>query len=397
MKYAALMKIASGCTFKVQRKLFSFALNGRRAIRAFERRRKCNKPFFPAFLMLSVTNRCNLKCEGCWVEQTHIPQQLSLTQIQGMIDTAAEYDSRFFGILGGEPLLHSDIFTIFENNPKAYFQLFTNGTLLDETVCSRLAELGNVTPLISIEGLENESDIRRGGNDVFARSLSGLDAAVKAGLFTGVAASINKRNFDELVSESYLDLLVKKKVHYIWYYIYRPCGANPVPENALDEEQIIRLRQFIVDQRVKAEIIIIDAYWDAMGRAVCPGAMGISHHIAPNGAVEFCPVIQFTGDFLKENSDNLQNIFQQDKFLAELREFSAQAGRSCVLMDSPRELAAFMCEHNAVDSSNRDAYSELIRREPLVSHGMEGHEIPEKSWLYRLGKKYYFFGFGAYG
>jgi MoaA/NifB/PqqE/SkfB family radical SAM enzyme len=397
MKYAAFTRIASGCTLKVQRKLLSFALNGRRAIRLFEKRRKKHEPFFPAFLMLSITNRCNLKCEGCWVEQTRTPQQLSLKQIQALIDTAAEYGSRFFGILGGEPLLHSDIFTVFENNPKAYFQLFTNGTLLDERTCSRLAELGNVTPLFSIEGLEKESDIRRGSNDVFARSLSGLDAAVKAGLFTGAAASINKRNFDELVSEDYLDFLTKRGVHYIWYYIYRPCGANPIPENALDKEQILRLRRFIVEQRRKAKIVIVDAYWDAHGRAVCPGAMGISHHIAPNGAVEFCPVIQFTRDFLDENGANLENIFQKDKFLSELREFSAQAGRNCILMDSPQELAAFMREHKAVDSSNRNAYSELIEREPLVSHDMNGYEIPEKSWLYRLGKKYYFFGFGAYG
>lgn len=397
MKYAALTRIISGCTFNVQKKLLSFALNGRRAIRSFKRRRKYNKPFFPAFLMLSVTNRCNLKCEGCWVEQTRVPRQLSLKQIQTVINTAAGYDSRFFGILGGEPLLHPDIFTVFENNPKAYFQLFTNGTLLDEEACHRLAKLGNVTPLFSIEGLEEESDIRRGGNGVFARSLSGLEAAVKAGLFTGVAASINKRNFDELVNEDYLDFLVKKGVHYIWYYIYRPCGANPVPEIALDREQILRLRRFIVDQRSKAGIIIVDAYWDAQGRAVCPGAMGISHHIAPNGAVEFCPVIQFTGDFLAEDAGNLEDILQKNKFLAELREFSAQAGRNCVLMDSPRELAVFMHEHEALDSSGRDAYNELITREPLVSHDQKGYEIPEKSWLYRLGKKYYFFGFGAYG
>ncbi|MDD3119014.1 MAG: radical SAM protein [Victivallales bacterium] len=397
MKSAAWIRIATGCTGKVQRKLLRFAWNGRKTIRAFKKRQKRHEPFFPAFLMLSITNRCNLKCQGCWVEQTREPQQLSMQQIQAIIDTAAEYDSRFFGILGGEPLLHADLFNIFSDNPHAYFQLFTNGTMLNEPICSRLAALGNVTPVISIEGLEEESEIRRGHKDVFTRSLSGLQAAVKAGLFTGVAASINKRNFDQLVDEKYLHYIISEGVHYIWYYIYRPCGADPAPENALTEEQIVRLRQFIVDQRVKARIIIVDAYWDAQGRAVCPGAMGISHHIAPNGAVEFCPVIQFTGAFLHRDAANLENIFQQDKFLEKLRHFSSQAGRGCVLMDSPGELEAFMRQEKALDSSNRDAYDELKQRRPLLSHDIKEHEIPEKSWLYRLGKKYYFFGFGAYG
>ena len=397
MNPLVLARIATGCTFKVQRNLMRFAWHGRKAIRAFEHRQKRNEPFFPAFLMLSVTNRCNLKCKGCWVEQTREPQQLSLQQMQGMIDIAAKYNSRFFGILGGEPLFHPDVFTLFENNPQAYFQLFTNGTMLDENTAKQLAALGNVTPVISIEGLEQESHTRRGREDVFARSMAGLDASVKAGLFTGVATSICKRNFEELVNTDFLDLLVKKGVHYIWYYIYRPCGSEPDLAAALDEEQIIGLRKFIVEQRCRAKLMIIDAYWDAKGQAVCPGAMGLSHHISPNGGVEFCPIVQFTGDYLNEDASNIENIFQQNAFLGNLRSFCTNIGRNCVLMESPRELADFLRENKASDSSGRDSLAELAARDPMICHDIKGREIPEKSWAYRFGKKYYFFGFGAYG
>jgi MoaA/NifB/PqqE/SkfB family radical SAM enzyme len=381
----------------VQKNLLRFGINGHRAILAFEKRIKNNAPFFPAFLMLSVTNRCNLKCQGCWVEQTNPAQQLSREQIQGIINTAARYDSQFFGILGGEPLLHSDLFAIFEQNPKAYFLLFTNGTTLNETNCNKLSKLGNVSPLISIEGLETESRIRRGRDDTFARSIRGLESLAKAGLFTGVAASINQRNFDELVSEKYLRFLEEKGARYIWYYVYRPCGSDPESQIALSEEQIIQLRQFMVDQRTKSKLIIIDAYWDANGNAVCPGAMGLSHHIAPSGAVELCPVIQFTDEFLNKDASNLEAIFQKNKFLHALRDFSSKAGRSCVYMESPGQLADFLREHGALDSSNRNAIDELANCHPLPGHGVTGKEIPEKSWAYRLAKKYYFFGFGAYG
>ena len=397
MNPLAMTRILISCTFKVQRNLLRFAWNGRKAVRSFDLRRKRNEPFFPAFLMLSITNRCNLKCKGCWVEQTRPVQQLSLSQMQGIVNTAQKYGSRFFGLLGGEPLFHPDVLTLLKNNPKAYFQLYTNGTMLDEPVVSQLAAAGNVTPLISIEGLEHESKIRRGGDDVFARSLAGLEASVKAGLFTGVAASINKRNFEELVSVDYLNFLVKKGVHYIWYYIYRPCGSEPDFDNALGEEQILALRRFIVAQRRKARIIIIDAYWDARGNAVCPGAMGLAHHIAPNGGVEFCPIVQFTGDFLNEDASNLEDILQRDPFLEKLRCYSSELGRNCILMESPNELASFLRENDARDSSNRDALNELQTRSPMVCHDLKGREIPEQSLAYRLGKKYYFFGFGAYG
>lgn len=394
---ATVAGIIFGCTFKVQKNLLRFAFNGHRAVRAFEKRIKHDKPFFPAFLMLSVTNQCNLKCQGCWVEQTCPAQQLSRKQIQGIIDTAAKYQSKFFGILGGEPLLHSDLFTIFQNNPSAYFLLFTNGTTLTQTNCDKLSKLGNVSPLISIEGLETESRIRRGRDDTFARSVRGLESLAKAGLFTGVAASINQRNFDELVSEEYLRFLEEKGARYIWYYVYRPCGSDPEPQIALREEQVLQLRQFMVDQRLKSKIIIVDAYWDADGNAVCPGDMGLSHHIAPNGAVELCPVIQFTGQYLNEDASNLEDIFQKNDFLQDLRDFSSKAGRSCVYMESPDQLANFLREHQALDSSNRNAVEELAKCQSLPGHGVKGKQIPEKSRLYRLAKKYYFFGFGAYG
>lgn len=393
---AAIMRIVCQCTFKVQRKLLGFALNGHRAVRAFNSRISGGKPFFPAFLMLSITNRCNLQCRGCWVKQTP-SRQLSLAQMQGIIDTARKYKSRFFGILGGEPLFHSELLNLFKQNPGAYFQLYTNGTMLDADFAANMASLGNVTPLISIEGLETESRIRRGKDEVFPRSIAGLDAAVHAGLFTGVTASINKRNFSQLVSREYLDFLVSKGVHYIWYFIYRPCGENPDFPNALEPEQILELRRFMVEQRKSAKILILDAYWDANGNALCPGATGLSHHISPGGAVEFCPIVQSAGAYLNDDASNLESIFQQNQFLPELRKFSIEQGRDCMLMKSPQELQAFLHQHNAIDSSGRDFQREMAERSPMPCHHMQNQEIPEKSRAYRFCKKYYFFGFGAYG
>lgn len=398
MKLSAITRIMTGCSWRAQRNLLRFAWNGHRAVRAFERRMKRGKPFFPAFLMLSITNQCNLKCRGCWVSQTNPPCRLSLAQMQGIIDTAARYKSRFFGILGGEPLFHPDLMTLFRNNPKAYFQLYTNGTMLDEKTASELAELGNVTALVSIEGLETESRRRRGRDDVFARSMAGLEAAVKAGLFTGVTASINKKNFDELVSREYLDFLVGKGVHYIWYFIYRPCGPDPDCANALDSDHVLKLRRFLVEQRRTAKILILDAYWDADGRALCPGAMGLSHHIAPNGAVEFCPIMQAAGGFLNGNASNLEEIFQRETLLAGLRKFSAGQGRDCMVLHSPHELCDHLKSNAAQDSSGRDAFfRELAERSPMCCHDVPGAEIPERSAAYRFGKRNYFFGFGAYG
>lgn len=398
MKIRALTRIVSGCTWKVQRRLlFNFAMGGARAVRAFERRRKQGRPFFPAFTMISLTNRCNLQCRGCWVEQTKPAQALSVAQLNGVVTTARRYGSNFFGILGGEPLLHDGLFEFMAAHPWAYFQLFSNGVGMTREIAEKLAAMGNVTPLISIEGLENESRRRRGRDDVFARALAGVDEAVRAGLFVGVSASITRSNFAELVSDDYLDFLIEHGVHYIWYYIYRPAGRMPEPENALSAEQIVELRRFIVDRRQTAKILIIDAYWDHLGRALCPAATGLSHHISPGGAIEFCPPVQFCSGRLDEHGGNLEALFQQPGLLPALREYVSGRTRGCILLKDPAGLAAFMREQGAEDSSCRDALAELAALPQLPGHDHAEPLLPEKSWAYRLAKKYYFFGFGAYG
>jgi len=276
----------------------------------FNKRIKRGEKFFPAFVFISLTNKCDLHCKGCWVSKTNPAQELSFKQLDNIIQISKKNGSKFFGLLGGEPLMYDNLFKIIEKHSDCYFQLFTNGSFLTNDTAKKLSKSGNVTPLISIEGFEKESNERRSQTKpVFQNAVTAVKNCSENKLFTGVASSICKSNFKELVSKEYLSFLIKNKVQYLWYYIYRPVGAEPSPELALDQNEIIALRKFIVDMRVEVPLIIVDAYWDADGNALCPGAVGLSHHISPNGAVEFCPPFQFACDFLNETGGNLEAIF----------------------------------------------------------------------------------------
>jgi MoaA/NifB/PqqE/SkfB family radical SAM enzyme len=373
----------------------NFGWKGVRAVSRFSRRLK-NGNFYPAFLFISVTNACNLACKGCWVTRTDPAVELSVTDIHRIIDESKKEGCYFFGILGGEPLLYNKLPDIFEAHPDCYFQLFTNGTLLDDEIAGELNRLGNVTPLISIEGLEKESDIRRGGNGVYQSSISGLETCRRHRLVTGVASSICRTNYNELVHESFVQDMYRRGAHYLWYYIYRPAGADPSHELVLTEEQVNGLRQFIVEQRAKVPMLIVDAYWDHDGRAQCPAATGISHHINPWGDIEPCPVIQFACDSIHDGA--LKDVFTRSTFLRETRHLMTQTTRGCILMENPQELESFLHTSNARDTSGRGtAREELLRLYPCPSHYLPGQEIPERHPVYRAAKKRWFFGFGAYG
>jgi MoaA/NifB/PqqE/SkfB family radical SAM enzyme len=375
----------------------NFGMRNVANIRRFEKRQKEGKPFFPAFVMISVTERCNLSCSGCWVSSGG-KKRLSPRQLDGIIAGCKRKGSYFFGILGGEPVMYPELTEVLSHHPDCYFQLFTNGTLLTDEVAAGLKRLGNVTPMISIEGLEAESDARRGRSDVFRRTLDGVRACRKARLIIGAAASIGKSNFRELVNRDYIRFLAKEGVHYLWYYIYRPTGAEPKPENALDRDGISELRRFIVEQRTDAPLQLIDAYWDDRGNALCPGAVGLSHHISPAGALEFCPPLQLAKDFIDDEGSNVAELFENSGFLSGMRRLASGASRGCILLENPSLALRFALEQGARDTTSRGTVvAEMLQMPTLPGHDMKGEEIPEKNTFYRLMKKYYFFGFGAYG
>ena len=393
------MRIPLECSPRILWKLgYNFGWKNVVNMNRFEKRQEKGKPFFPAFIMISVTEKCNLSCSGCWVTPGG-NKALTPEQLDGIITESKKKGSYFFGILGGEPLLYKGLFSIFRKHSDCYFQLFTNGMLLTEEMAFRLKKLGNITPLISIEGLENESEKRRGKPDVFSKTLDGVRACKKAKLFFGAAASICKSNFNDLVNRAHIEHLAKEGVHYLWYYIYRPVGnTNPNPQNALDEDEIRSLRKFIVEQRKNAPLLIIETYWDAKGQALCPAATGMSHHISPGGAVEFCPPLQMARDFINDNASNLPILFEQSQFLADLRKMTASNSRGCILLEDPTKLVDFLVEHQAIDTTSRNTVlREYQNMDQLAGHDMKDNAIPEKNIFYKTLKKKYFFGFGAYG
>jgi len=237
--------------------------------------------YFPPFLYLSIINSCNLRCQGCWVDVEADRNAIDLDTLNQAITDAKQHGNAFFGILGGEPFMHPQMLDVLAAHPDCYFQVFTNGQFITEKEAKRLAEIGNATPLISIEGREITSDVRRGNTRVLNRTMRGLDNCLKAGLLTGVATSVCQSNIDELLTEEWLQELIACGVHYAWYHGYRPMSPKPNFDLALRPGQLVRIRKFVVEMRAKMPIAIIDAYYGHDGKALCPMVTGVSHHVSP--------------------------------------------------------------------------------------------------------------------
>jgi MoaA/NifB/PqqE/SkfB family radical SAM enzyme len=317
-----------------------------------------------------------------------------------LIREARAMGNVFFGIVGGEPFMHAGLFDILQAHPDCYFQVFTNGHFITPERARHLRQLGNVTPLVSIEGTELISDQRRGKSGVLSKSLVGVQNCLREKVFTGVCTSLCQTNFDDLLTESWLDRLIDMGVHYTWFHVYRPMGTDGRPDLCLTPQQQLKAREFVVEMRVKKPIIIIDAYFDGEGRALCPAATGLTHHINPWGGIEPCPIIQFSKESIystQMDSRSLRKKFLQSSFLRDFRELAQGSTRGCIVLERPDLLKQLVTKHGAADATVRaTAMAELEAMSPRTSQYNPGREVPERNWMYRFAKRYWFYDFGVY-
>ena len=372
-----------------------FGFKGMLSVQRFKRRAQ-QGVYFPPFLYLSILNSCNLRCQGCWVDVESPRESIELERLHRLINEAKSHGNSFFGLLGGEPFMHPQLLDLVEQQSDAYFQIFTNGQLITDKVADRLRRAGNATPLISIEGREVVSDQRRGKKDVFARTLRGLDTAIRHRLLTGVATSVCQSNIRDLLNESWIDELIDRGVHYVWFHSYRPVGPMMHEDLGLSREQLVETRQFITEMRAKKPIGIVDAYYDHDGQALCPMATGISHHVNPKGGVEPCPIIQFANESIDDDR-GIYRTLTESSFLKDFRETTARETRGCVMLERPDLVEDLVKKHAAGDGTIRQtAMQELQAMKPRHSQWLPGDEIPEKHWIYRWAKRFFYTDFGAY-
>ncbi|QDU04771.1 pyrroloquinoline quinone biosynthesis protein PqqE [Gimesia chilikensis] len=375
---------------------YNFGFKGALSVHKHKKRLKRGE-FFPPFLYVSVINSCNLRCQGCWVDVAAKQEKIDVEAMSKLIGEAKEMGNSFFGILGGEPFMHPQLLEILERHPDCYFQIFTNGQFITDEIAKKLRKLGNATPLISVEGNEIISNERRGRSDVYNKTMQGIQNCLNNKLLTGVCTSLCKSNIDDLLTEEWVDKLIDMGVMYTWYHIYRVAGPDPNPELALSPEEQLRARKFVVDIRARKPIGVIDAYFDHDGTALCPAATGLSHHINPWGDIEPCPVIQFATDSIHDESKTLKEKFVQSEFLKDFRHVVQQNTRGCIILERPDLLENLVKKHGAKDSTFRkQAMQELQNLETRTSQYSPGNEVPEKSWVYRIAKKFFFNDFGVY-
>jgi len=203
----------------------------------------------PRFLVISPTQACNLRCRGCYASSdrgTQSAAHLDWAVLEEIVAQARRlWGAPLFVFSGGEPLLYRSqgktILDLVEQNPDCLFLMFTNGTMIDRQVAQRLARLGNLTAAISVEGLRERTDARR-GNGVFERALVAMALLREEGVPFGISVTVTSENQEEVLSDEFIDLFFGELgSFYGFLFQYMPIGrwqemggvSMPTPEQRL--------------------------------------------------------------------------------------------------------------------------------------------------------------------
>ncbi|HAA90329.1 MAG: Fe-S oxidoreductase [Thermoanaerobacterales bacterium 50_218] len=300
----------------------------------------------PFTFLIDPTSACNLKCIGCWAGEYKKHDQLEPELLDRIFQEAKELGIYAIVLSGGEPFVYPYLFDIAEKHNDMVFMIYTNGTKIDEKAADRLRELGNMSPVISIEGWEERTDHRR-GRGVFRRITQAMDYLRERGVLFGASITITRENVEEVTSDEFIDFLIEKGVKYVWTFHYIPIGREPNVDLMVLPEQRAYLVDRIIQLRTEKPITIID-FWndgDLIGGCIAGGRCYF--HINARGDVEPCAFAHFAVDNIKEKS--LKEVLQSPLFKAyqKRQPFSDNLLRPCPIIDVPEALRAIVEESGA--------------------------------------------------
>ena len=365
----------------------------------------------PSFMTISPGKMCNLRCKGCYAASgINFENRLSWDTLDKIIDEAKNmWGIKFFVISGGEPLLYKDkdkgILDIYEKHNDCYFLMYTNGTLIKKEMAEKMAQLGNITPAISVEGLKKETDERR-GNGIFDRILEAFSNLRNAGVPFGISITATSFNTDVITSDEFKKFYFDEQgAIYGWVFQYMPIGREYTVSLMPTPKQRIKLFNWAWNM-VKKEKILIADFWNsatASDGCIAGARSGGYLYIDWDGNVMPCVFVPYSVNNINDvyaNGGTLDDAINSGFFKA-IREWQDEYGykkppnevgnwfRPCFIRDNHEIFLKVVKENNAkgIDENSRDALDDEEYHKKLIEYDEEMERLTGDLWKEYIGNE----------
>ncbi|MBE0479690.1 MAG: radical SAM protein [Dehalococcoidia bacterium] len=333
----------------------------------------------PSVMLISPTMRCNYRCEGCYAGQYTADDDLPPDLFDRVIGEAEAIGIRFMPVLGGEPFVYRHLLDVFANHPRVSFQPYTNGSLITREIAERIVQLGNVAPMVSIEGYREQTDKCRGPG-AFERAVRAMDILRDAGSLFGFSIRVDRSNVDYVTSDEFMDLLISKGAIYGWYFLYMPVGRNPDLSMMPTPADRNKLRIAVNHFRRTKPVIMVDFWNDGPLTAGCINGGRIFFHVNHKGDVEPCIFVHYASHNIKNCSlvEALNSPFFRG--LRDMQPFSYNALRPCPIIDHPGVMRSALKRWDVYPTHEGAGKTFNELREGLDEYSREVERIYDPIW-----------------
>jgi MoaA/NifB/PqqE/SkfB family radical SAM enzyme len=315
----------------------------------------------PPIIIYSITERCNLHCKGCYAHSLHnlTAPEMSTEKMRQTIREARNLGVSFMVLAGGEPMVRREILDIIGEFKEMIFFVFTNGTLISDTVADRIQQLRNLVPIISLEGTRAETDLRR-GSGVYKSIESVIGKLKKRGIFFGTSITLTRNNFATVFEGQLVRDLNKSGCQLYFFMEYTPI------DDATADWEVTPLQRHVMAARVKRfrrehQALFINLPDDEKDFGGCLSSGRGFVHISAQGDVEPCPFAPYSDTNLREAT--LKEALQSG-FLAAVRENTAQlheGSGGCALWREREWLNALLAARQGREVPKEEPVLEAVR------------------------------------
>lgn len=358
----------------------------------------------PGFITISPGIKCNLNCIGCYASSnSKASAKLDFNTVSKIIQEKTDTWGSFFTVIsGGEPLMWrsegKDLIDLCKKHSDNYFMAYTNGTLITKEMARRMADVGNITPTISVEGFEKETDERR-GKGVFKKILQAMENLREVGVPFGISVTATKNNAEVLMSDEFADFFFKEQgAIYGWIFQYMPIGRHQTLDLVVTPEQ----RKWMYE---RGEHLIHDKhyfypdFWN--GGVYSSGCLAAARpggymYIDWNGDIAPCVFFPYSKDNINDiyakggsindalNSDLFKGIrqWQSDYAFRRTGEDVQNMIAPCSIRDHYDNAHKVITETNAkpIDGPAAEALKDPLYYEGMVNYNKKFSDLTNDIW-----------------
>jgi MoaA/NifB/PqqE/SkfB family radical SAM enzyme len=292
----------------------------KRAARVREKLRHQNI-HVPPMIIYSITERCNLRCKGCYAQALHhlTRPEMNAAKMKQTIAEARDLGASFIILAGGEPLVRPEVLDIIGEFKDVIFFVFTNGTLIDDILADRLKKLRNIIPILSLEGNRAETDLRRGVG-VFENLSAVMHRLYRRHILFGTSFTLTRSNFNTITARNFIRSIHDMGCRLFFFIEYTPIDASTEAWEVTDAQRDAMVG-IAADYRRRFPALFINLPDDEKDFGGCLSAGRGFVHISAQGDIEPCPFAPYSDTNLRESS--LKQALQSE-FLAAVRRNSDQ-------------------------------------------------------------------------